>query len=82
MTVGEPLTLVQVTNTANDSETEPESEPDHENTPAALVVDQKAHDKLTSTGVQAVNNKADNVTNSNDWTASYPFSLLFTLDFF
>lgn len=47
MTASEPLTLVQVTNTADDSETEPESEPNHKNTPAALVVDQKVHDELT-----------------------------------
>ena len=59
MTAGEPLTLVQVKNTADDSETEPKSEPNHKNTPAAPVVDQKAHNELTSTSVQAWNNKAD-----------------------
>lgn len=75
MTAGDPLTLVQVTNTADDSETEPESESDHENTPAAPLVDQKAHDELTSTGVhwQAANNKADDsVTESETEAESEP----------
>jgi len=47
-----------------ESETEPESEPNHRNTRAAPVVDQKARDELTSTDVQAANMVDDSVTES------------------
>ena len=62
----EPL---RVANTADDSstesETEPESEPDRKPTPAAPVVDQKAHDEFPNTNAQAANDMAeDSVTES------------------
>jgi len=78
-TLAAPRPLVLVTNTADDSATEsetepePESEHDHKNSPAAPVVDQKAHNEFTSTDVQAANNMADDsVTESETEPESEP----------